>query len=119
MSDLVHVYCSSNSVQEEKRPWVLRANETSVARKALSSPEENITPLVPQTLIYISCGWESFKEVCLLSCLFECTLTYIKLEFSMLTLKVAVWQDCKSLLSSKAWYLEKAHGFNFFPGTQR
>ncbi|CAJ1790979.1 unnamed protein product [Sphenostylis stenocarpa] len=28
-------------------------------------------------------------------------------------------EDCKSLLSSKAWYLEKAHGFNFFPGTQR
>lgn len=28
-------------------------------------------------------------------------------------------QDCMSLLSHKAWQLEKAHGFNFFPGTQR
>ena len=119
MSDLVHVFCSPpNSVQEEKRPWVLRANETSVQIRS-KSPEANITPLVPQTLIYISCGWESFKEVCLHSCLFGCSLTYIKLEFYMLTLKFAVWQDCKSLLSSKAWYLEKAHGFNFFPGTQR
>uniref|UniRef100_A0A803NE00 Methyltransferase small domain-containing protein n=1 Tax=Chenopodium quinoa TaxID=63459 RepID=A0A803NE00_CHEQI len=28
------------------------------------------------------------------------------------------FQDCKQLLSNKAWLLEKAHGFNFFPGTQ-
>ncbi|KAH1150142.1 hypothetical protein GLYMA_16G057700v4 [Glycine max] len=77
---------SSNSSQEEKRPWVLRAKEDSV--QIGSKPPTNIAQSVPQTLIYISCGWESFKE------------------------------DCKSLLSSKAWYLEKAHGFNFFPGTQ-
>lgn len=62
MSDLVHVYCSPNSVQEEKRPWVLRANEASVQIRS-KLPEANITPLVPQTVIYISCGWESFKEV--------------------------------------------------------
>ncbi|XP_057437502.1 uncharacterized protein LOC130729693 isoform X2 [Lotus japonicus] len=77
----------SNSVQEEKRPWVLRAKEASVhigSKPALVNDPQS----VPKTLIYISCGWESFKE------------------------------DCKSLLSSKAWHLEKAHGFNFFPGTQ-
>ncbi|MED6122250.1 hypothetical protein PIB30_117324 [Stylosanthes scabra] len=78
---------SSNSVKEEKRPWVLRAKEDSV-QVGRKPPPENIPQSVPQTLIYISCGWESFKE------------------------------DCKSLLSSKAWYLDKAHGFNFFPGTQ-
>ncbi|CAJ1790853.1 unnamed protein product [Sphenostylis stenocarpa] len=78
---------STNSSQEEKRPWVLRAKEASVQIGNRPSPA-NIPQSVPQTLIYISCGWESFKE------------------------------DCKSLLSSKAWYLEKAHGFNFFPGTQ-
>ncbi|KAL1314652.1 uncharacterized protein LOC107605026 isoform X1 [Arachis ipaensis] len=79
--------CSSNSVKEEKRPWVLRAKEDSV-QVGRKPPPENIPQSVPQTLIYISCGWESFKE------------------------------DCKSLLSSKAWHLDKAHGFNFFPGTQ-
>ncbi|GAB2246317.1 hypothetical protein Droror1_Dr00001810 [Drosera rotundifolia] len=26
--------------------------------------------------------------------------------------------DCKALLSRKAWFLDKAHGFNFFSGTQ-
>ena len=78
---------SSNSVKEEKRPWVLRAKEDSV-QVGRKPPPENIPQSVPQTLIYISCGWESFKE------------------------------DCKSLLSSKAWHLDKAHGFNFFPGTQ-
>ncbi|KAJ7974787.1 RNA methyltransferase [Quillaja saponaria] len=78
---------SSNSTfKEEKRPWVLRARDDSVhiGSKTIS---ENSLQSLPQTLIYISCGWERFKE------------------------------DCKSLLSSKAWHLEKAHGFNFFPGT--
>lgn len=32
---------------------------------------------------------------------------------------VSIMQDCISLLSSKAWQLEKAYGFNFFPGTER
>ncbi|KAK3410336.1 hypothetical protein EUGRSUZ_J02331 [Eucalyptus grandis] len=76
----------SFKTKEEKRPWVLRAREASVQVGNDLSQENRHS--VPQTLIYISCGWESFKE------------------------------DCKSLLSSKAWHLEKAHGFNFFPGTQ-
>ena len=28
-------------------------------------------------------------------------------------------QDCASLVADKSWHLEKAYGFNFFPGTQR
>ncbi|OWM73989.1 hypothetical protein CDL15_Pgr022260 [Punica granatum] len=48
--------------KEEKRPWILRAREASVqVGKDLSS--ETNKQLVPKTLIYISCGWESFKEV--------------------------------------------------------
>ncbi|KAJ4831122.1 hypothetical protein Tsubulata_000653 [Turnera subulata] len=77
---------SNSNIKEEKRPWVLRAREASVqvgSRENLKGPQS-----LPQTLIYISCGWESFK------------------------------QDCRALLSSKEWRLEKAHGFNFFPGTQ-
>ncbi|RAL50576.1 hypothetical protein DM860_014518 [Cuscuta australis] len=72
--------------KDEKRPWVLRARDTSVCIGGKTQSEENQSS--PETLIYISCGWESFKE------------------------------DCKSLVSSKAWHLHKAHGFNFFPGTQ-
>lgn len=72
--------------KDEKRPWVLRAKEVSVQIQSKTTQEESQS--LPQTLIYISCGWESFKE------------------------------DCMSLLSSKAWHLDKAHGFNFFPGTQ-
>ncbi|XP_021888231.1 uncharacterized protein LOC110807416 isoform X2 [Carica papaya] len=77
---------SESSSKEEKRPWILRAREASVEFKGKTTSEVNKS--LPQTLIYISCGWESFKE------------------------------DCKVLLSSKEWHLEKAHGFNFFPGTQ-
>lgn len=73
-------------VKDEKRPWVLRAKDASFQIRSRTTQEESQS--LPQTLIYISCGWESFKE------------------------------DCKSLLSSKAWHLDKAHGFNFFPGTQ-
>ncbi|KAG7558919.1 S-adenosyl-L-methionine-dependent methyltransferase [Arabidopsis thaliana x Arabidopsis arenosa] len=76
---------SNSNTKEEKRPWILRAKELSIQAGNKLTPEENNT--LPQRLIYISCGWESFKE------------------------------DCKSLLSSRAWELEKAHGFNFFPGT--
>ncbi|XP_030484556.2 uncharacterized protein LOC115701010 [Cannabis sativa] len=72
--------------KDEKRPWILRAQEDSVQVGSKVTLEGRRT--LPQTLIYISCGWESFKE------------------------------DCKSLLSNKAWRLEKAHGYNFFPGTQ-
>ncbi|KAL3644045.1 hypothetical protein CASFOL_011977 [Castilleja foliolosa] len=77
---------TNRKVKIEKRPWVLREKETSV--QSNSQVVENESRSVPQTLIYISCGWDSFKE------------------------------DCMSLLSSKAWHLDKAHGFNFFPGTQ-
>ncbi|CAN1823024.1 Uncharacterized RNA methyltransferase pc1998 [Linum perenne] len=77
---------SSSQVKEEKRPWVLRAKESSVHVGSSATFDE--PRVLPQTLIYISCGWESFKE------------------------------DCKSLLSTKKWRLERAHGFNFFPGTQ-
>ncbi|TXG54853.1 hypothetical protein EZV62_020109 [Acer yangbiense] len=77
---------SSVKEKEEKRPWILRAREASVQIGSKTDSEESRS--FPRTLIYISYGWESFKD------------------------------DCKSLLSSKAWRLEKAHGFNFFPGTQ-
>ncbi|GFS30803.1 S-adenosyl-L-methionine-dependent methyltransferases superfamily protein [Actinidia rufa] len=73
--------------KDEKRPWILRAREASVQIESKTTQEESQS--LPKTLIYISRGWESFKE------------------------------DCKSLLSSNAWHLNKAHGFNFFPGTQR
>ncbi|KAK3033473.1 hypothetical protein RJ639_033077 [Escallonia herrerae] len=77
---------TSPKTKDEKRPWILRAKEAAVQIQ-IGTPQEESQSL-PQTLIYISCGWESFKE------------------------------DCMSLLSSKAWHLDKAHGFNFFPGTQ-
>ncbi|WCJ27479.1 23S rRNA (uracil(747)-C(5))-methyltransferase RlmC [Euphorbia peplus] len=75
-----------SKAKDEKRPWILRAKEASVEIR--SKPDLEDPRSLPQTLIYISCGWESFKE------------------------------DCMLLLSSKEWRLEKAHGFNFFPGTQ-
>lgn len=60
------IYCIVNSssyskVKDEKRPWVLRAREASVqigSKATLEDPQS-----LPKTLIYISCGWESFKEV--------------------------------------------------------
>ncbi|OVA09505.1 RNA methyltransferase [Macleaya cordata] len=73
-------------VKEEKRPWILREREASIQIESKTTWEKSQS--LPETLIYISCGWESFKE------------------------------DCRSLLSSKRWHLEKAHGFNFFPGTE-
>lgn len=90
LSDKKNIRASGSSstlkVKDEKRPWILRAREASVHVDSKTSWEK--TQTWPQTLIYISCGWESFKE------------------------------DCRNLLSTKAWYLEKAHAFNFFPGTQ-
>ncbi|XP_058103294.1 uncharacterized protein LOC131246863 [Magnolia sinica] len=88
LSDHKAAKASTSSIlkaKDEKRPWVLRAREASVQIESRTDWEKSRS--WPQTLIYISCGWESFKE------------------------------DCRSLLSNKAWYLEKAHGFNFFPGT--
>ncbi|KAF8755697.1 hypothetical protein HU200_011164 [Digitaria exilis] len=72
-------------VKDEKRPWILRAREAAVHVDSTIT-EESIETW-PETLIYISCGWESFKK------------------------------DCKSLISGNAWQLENAHAFNFFPGT--
>ncbi|KAL4192519.1 hypothetical protein AMTRI_Chr06g172390 [Amborella trichopoda] len=72
--------------KEEKRPWVLRAREACVEVESETNLDKHQS--WPQTLIYISCGWENFKE------------------------------DCRSLLSNNTWRLEKAHAFNFFPGTQ-
>ncbi|XP_030953605.1 uncharacterized protein LOC115976454 [Quercus lobata] len=77
---------SPHEVKDEKRPWILRAREDSVQIGSKTTSVDS--QALPETLIYISCGWDSFKE------------------------------DCKLLLSSKAWHLEKAHGYNFFPGTQ-
>ncbi|KAL6587395.1 hypothetical protein OROMI_000373 [Orobanche minor] len=77
---------TKRKIKTEKRPWVLRERETSVQSNSCQM-RDNESHSLPQTLIYISCGWDSFKE------------------------------DCMSLLSSKAWHLDKAHGFNFFPGT--
>ncbi|KAI4375383.1 hypothetical protein MLD38_013261 [Melastoma candidum] len=74
-----------SNAKEERRPWVLRAREPAVHFGSNPSQEDNQS--LPQTLIYISCGWESFKE------------------------------DCKSLVARSDWRLHKVHGFNFFPGT--
>lgn len=77
---------SPSNMKDEKRPWILREREASVNIQSTTNRSE--IDVLPQTLVYISCGWESFKK------------------------------DCKHLLSNKAWHLDKAHGFNFFPGTQ-
>ncbi|XP_051227819.1 uncharacterized protein [Lolium perenne] len=76
---------SLTKIKDEKRPWILRAREPAVHVDSTIMEESSET--WPETLIYISCGWESFKK------------------------------DCKSLISHEAWYLENAHAFNFFPGT--
>lgn len=51
----------STKVKDEKRPWILRAREASVQLRSNTTPDDSKS--LPQTLIYISCGWESFKEV--------------------------------------------------------
>lgn len=45
----------------EKRPWILRERETSVQSNGQMAQHES--PSLPETLIYISCGWESFRQV--------------------------------------------------------
>lgn len=51
--------------KKEKRPWILRereaASESSVQVGSKTNSEDSQS--LPQTLIYISCGWQSFKEV--------------------------------------------------------
>lgn len=54
-------YVRPEKVKDEKRPWILRAREDSIQIESTTVHEENQS--LPQTLIYISCGWESFKEV--------------------------------------------------------
>lgn len=51
----------SSEVKDEKRPWILRAKEASVQIGSKTTSEDS--QALPETLIYISCGWESFKEV--------------------------------------------------------
>ncbi|KAG6468396.1 hypothetical protein ZIOFF_073081 [Zingiber officinale] len=48
-------------VKDEKRPWVLRARAASVNVEGKTTLDKTIS--WPSTLVYISCGWESFKEV--------------------------------------------------------
>lgn len=64
---LVHCHLNSKfssphltDKKDEKRPWVLRAKEETVQ---IGSTALEPNHSLPQTLIYISCGWESFKEV--------------------------------------------------------
>ncbi|XP_078445324.1 S-adenosyl-L-methionine-dependent methyltransferases superfamily protein [Wolffia australiana] len=80
------VESSVQKTKEEKRPWILKAREASVQVEGKTQLEDSES--WPQTLIYISCGWDSFKR------------------------------DCASLVADKSWHLDKAHAFNFFPGTQ-
>lgn len=54
-------YVRSEKIKDEKRPWILRAREAAIQIESTTVHEENQS--LPQTLIYISCGWESFKEV--------------------------------------------------------
>lgn len=56
---LTYYSSSEKKVKIEKRPWILRERETSVHGQVA----QDESPSVPQTLIYISCGWDSFKEV--------------------------------------------------------
>ena len=52
---------SLTKVKDEKRPWILRAREAAVHVDSTIMEESSET--WPETLIYISCGWESFKKV--------------------------------------------------------
>lgn len=72
---------------------MLRGKKSSVLREGPASEEEDeeesADVLWPETLIYVSCGWQAFKR------------------------------DCEDLLGSRQWYLESACGYQFFPGTDR
>lgn len=72
------------SEKVEKRPWILRAQQTSLeAARDFNDGESRW----PDTLIYISCGWDAFKR------------------------------DCTDLVEGGSWHLFAGHAFNFFPGT--
>lgn len=64
----IHHFCilvfKSSSVERaknEKRPWILRSREASVQVESGTNLDSDQN--WPSTLIYISCGWDSFKEV--------------------------------------------------------
>lgn len=58
---LLYNYSPYIKAKDEKRPWIMRAKEASVQWKETIALEESQS--LPQTLIYVSCGWHSFKEV--------------------------------------------------------
>ena len=58
---LFYEHSSLAKVKDEKRPWILRAREAAVHVDNTTTEESSET--WPETLIYISCGWESFKKV--------------------------------------------------------
>lgn len=57
----MYVNFSPHEVKDEKRPWILRAREDSVQIGSKTTSVDS--QALPETLIYISCGWDSFKEV--------------------------------------------------------
>ncbi|KAG6541565.1 hypothetical protein Mapa_017087 [Marchantia paleacea] len=77
----------SNANRVEKRPWIVRAKQDSVVKDSSSDWQEVMDVVWPDTLVYVSCGWESFKR------------------------------DCAALTEGDAWHLDDGHAFNFFPGT--
>ncbi|KAL2622078.1 hypothetical protein R1flu_002283 [Riccia fluitans] len=77
----------TNTSKVEKRPWIVRAKQDSVVKENGLSLSEDLDSIWPDTLIYVSCGWESFKR------------------------------DCAALTEGDAWHLDDGHAFNFFPGT--
>lgn len=71
-----------SKVKDEKRPWILRAREASVQIGSKTTSDDS--EALPETLIYISCGWESFKEVRQLKQWLENTMEidYIPLDYT-------------------------------------
>lgn len=69
-------------MKDEKRPWILRAREASVHVEGKTTWDKS--QKWPTTLIYISCGWESFKEVQLFhiaaALMVEIPLIYFNME---------------------------------------
>ncbi|OMO92971.1 hypothetical protein COLO4_17186 [Corchorus olitorius] len=54
----------SSNVKEEKRPWILREREQAKEGSVHVGRDKTVedSQSLPEKLIYISCGWESFKE---------------------------------------------------------
>ncbi|PKU70113.1 hypothetical protein MA16_Dca027576 [Dendrobium catenatum] len=50
--------------KEEKRPWILRAREATVHVESKAGINWAKDQTWPEFIIYVSCGWESFKENC-------------------------------------------------------